>query len=72
MKWFEDSAVTMTAGCLSDISGDRFCPREINISERLMLQDLGYCLKGLSCEEDLEWALRDIDNWKRRVSVVSP
>lgn len=59
-KWIEDTGVSLTATTLSDISGGRFCPREINVTERLLLQDIAYDLKGLSCEEDLAWAVKEI------------
>lgn len=67
VKWIEDTGVSLNATTLSDISGERFCPREINVTERLLLQDIGYDLKGLSCEEDLAWAVKEIQRCTAKV-----
>ncbi|KAF8457557.1 hypothetical protein BDZ91DRAFT_767184 [Kalaharituber pfeilii] len=65
VKWCDDAGVTLTATTLSDLSGERFCPREINVTERLMLQDIGYGFMGLSCESDIAWAAKEIERWKK-------
>ena len=59
IKWIEDSGVSLTASYLSDISGERFCPREINVTERLILQDIGYGL--MSFEAEIPSVVREIE-----------
>lgn len=68
-KWIEDRGVSLTAGCMCDISDGRFGRKEIAATERLMLAEVGWGLMDLSSERDLKWAMEEMNRWRMKVEV---
>lgn len=65
-KWIEDRGVSLTAGGMSDISDGRFGRKEIVVTERLMLAEVGWGLMDLGSERDVGWAMEELARWRAR------
>ena len=70
-KWIEDRGISLTAGAMGDMSDGRFGRREISVTERLMLAELGWGLMELSSEGDVQWAMEEMARWRARVGGIT-